>query len=134
MSALAATGRLQREVGVLTPALWGPWNLWLPADVLRHSTDTIVFTSEEHAGYLRARLLQALRTAVGCQRLAMTLIGTGYRIQPPALAVAAMVDAFLDARHLDLEVCWAIVDHEVAAHARAECERRGLTLQTGDVG
>jgi hypothetical protein len=103
------------------------WRWLVVSAVYPHDVDGRVHTPAVCAARLRVALPRAfeIATAAGASSIAMTVIGTAYRI-PGDLAVRAQADAIAAARGLGLRVVWTFRDAALLDEARAAAVRLGL--------
>jgi len=103
------------------------WRWLVVSAAYPHSKDGRVYTPAECAGLLRAAIPRALGAAVATEArsLALTVIGTAYRMPAP-LAISALADGLASARGVPLRVTWAFRDAELLQLAHAAANRLGL--------
>jgi hypothetical protein len=108
------------------------WSWLVVAAAYPHNVDGRTFDAADCASMLRSALPSALRAAehVGASALAMTVIGTAYRM-PGDVAVRAQIDG-LAASTAGVRVVWAFRDPALIGVARAAAVRTGLRLVSGD--
>jgi O-acetyl-ADP-ribose deacetylase (regulator of RNase III) len=106
----------------------GRWSHLVVSAAYPHDVNDVIFTSDACAARLRVALPRAFEAAAaaGVRSLAMTVIGTAYRI-PGDLAVRAQADAIAAAARVDLHVLWAFREASLLEVARAAVARLGLT-------
>lgn len=105
------------------------WSHLVISAAYPHDVNDRHFTPEVCAARLRIALPRAFEAAAaaGVRSLAMTVIGTAYRI-PGELAVRAQADAIAAASRVDVHVMWAFREEPLLAIARAAVARLGLTV------
>lgn len=105
------------------------WSSLVVSAAYPHSKDGQVVTPDACATMLRAAMPAAVTAAAaaGAASLAMTAIGTAYRM-PGELAVRAQLDGLAAARATAVQVTWAFRD--AALHAAAVIGARRLGLAT----
>ena len=103
------------------------WAWLIAAALYPHNVDGHLYSPAECAAMLRRGLPTAIDAAVAASApsLAMTVIGTAYRMPGPT-AVRAQVDALAAARGHEIRVVWAFRDDDLLAEARAAAARLGL--------
>jgi O-acetyl-ADP-ribose deacetylase (regulator of RNase III) len=104
------------------------WSHLVISAAYPHDVNDQHFSPEACAARLRVALPRAFEAAAtaGVRSLAMTVIGTAYRI-PGDLAVRAQADAIAAAARIDLNVLWAFREAPLLEVARAAAARLGLT-------
>lgn len=103
------------------------WTQLVVSAAYPHDVNDRQYTPDACAARLRVALPRAFEAAAaaGVRSLAMTVIGTAYRI-PGDLAVRAQADALAAAARVDLHVMWAFRDAALLEVARASVARLGL--------
>jgi len=105
------------------------WSHLVVSAAYPHDVNDRHFTPDDCATRLRVALPRAFEVAAaaGIASLAMTVIGTAYRL-PGDLAVRAQVDALAAAARVDLHVRWAFREPSLLEEARTAAARLGLAL------
>lgn len=105
------------------------WSWLIVSAAYPHNVDGKSYSAAECAAMLRAALPAAVAATAttGSASLAMTVIGTAYRM-PGDVAVRAQVDGLAAAPASDVRVVWAFRDSTLADIARAAATRVGLRV------
>jgi hypothetical protein len=97
-----------------------PFRTWILARAMAHSTSERSWSADEHARILRDAIRASVQAAsrAGAASLAMTLLGTQYRVTPE-LAAKVLADALAAeaATRLDVHVHAIDAEHLAAAEA-----------------
>jgi hypothetical protein len=103
------------------------WRWLVVSAAYPHDVDGRTFTPAVCAARLRVAMPRAFEVAVaaGAASIAITVIGTAYRI-PGDLAVRAQADAIAAARALSLHVWWTFRETALLDEATAAASRLGL--------
>jgi O-acetyl-ADP-ribose deacetylase (regulator of RNase III) len=106
------------------------WSHLVVSAAYPHDVNDVHYTPEVCAARLRVALPRAFEAAAaaGIRSLAMTVIGTAYRI-PGDLAVRAQADAIAAAARVDLRVRWAFREASLLELARAAVARLGIPAE-----
>ncbi len=109
----------------------GPWRWLVVSAAYPHDVDGRHFGPDACAAMLRSAIPGALAAAdaAGAGSLAMTVIGTAYRM-PGDVAVRAQVDG-IAAGSVAVRVVWAFRDAGLREVARAAAARVGLRVREG---
>jgi hypothetical protein len=103
------------------------WRWLVVCATYPHDVDGRTYDAAACAAMLRAAMPAAAVAAAqaGARTLAMTVVGTAYRM-PGDLAVRAQVDGLASAAVTGLRVVWAFRDAKLVDIARAAAARVGL--------
>lgn len=106
----------------------GAWEYLVIIAAVPHHVNDVIITQSQFASILEKSIFNCVIEShkMRLKSIAMTTIGTGYRLSPE-LSISSIVKGLYTNRRLDIEVVWCFIDEKQFTLAKKCCE--GFNLE-----